>query len=89
MDLQDYRALIDEIDDKLLKLFIDRMDVSRQIAQYKREHGLPVLDASRERDKLAVIGDKAGDEFRSYAQTLYNLLFELSCAYQDNVLNTG
>ena len=87
MDLQDYRAQIDETDDRLLALFKERMNISLQIAQYKKEHGLPVLDSTRERDKLADMGDKAGDDLRSYTHMLFNLLFELSRAHQEKVLN--
>jgi len=85
MDLQGYREQIDKVDDALLRLFKERMDISRQIAQYKKEHGLPVLDAEREKKKLAEISDKAGEAFRPYAHALYTTLFELSRAYQESI----
>ena len=87
MDLQDYRARIDGVDDELLRLFKERMDISREIAWYKKEQGIPVTDAAREREKLADIGEKAGEEIRSYAHMLYLTLFELSRAYQGSFLN--
>ena len=83
MDLQHYREQINAIDDELLRLFMERMAVSRQIAMYKKEHGLPVLDAARESEKLAAMGEKAGEDMRSYTHVLYNTLFELSRAYQE------
>ena len=86
MDLQDYRVLIDKVDNELLSLFKKRMDISRQIAMYKKEHGLPTLDAAREREKLADIGEKAGEELSPYANTLYRQLFELSREYQKSIL---
>ena len=86
MDLQHYREQINMIDDELLRLFKERMDVSRQIALYKKAHGLPVLDAAREREKLAVIDEKAGEDMRPYAHKLYESLFELSRAYQEDVI---
>jgi len=86
MDLREYRKQIDSIDDELLRLFKERMEVSQQIAQFKKENGLPVLDAAREKDKLDVIGEKAGEVFCSYAQTLYKTLFELSRAYQESTI---
>ena len=52
MDLKDYRKQIDEIDDQLVQLFRQRMEVSSDIAQYKKERNLPILDAGRERAKL-------------------------------------
>jgi len=85
MDLGNYRAKIDKIDDELLRLFIERMDTSRQIAQYKKENGLPVLDAERESKKLSLISEKAG-EMSSFAQTLFRLLFDLSRAHQETFM---
>ena len=88
MGLQDYRARIDEVDDELLRLFKERMSISREIARYKKERGIPVTDAAREREKLADIGEKAGEEFRSYAHRLYLTLFELSREYQESIADT-
>ena len=87
MDLQDYRAQINRIDDALIQLFKDRMDISIGVAEYKKAHGLPVLDAAREREKLAEIGDKAGEELRPYAFVLYSTLFALSRSYQGHIMN--
>ena len=52
-DLEQCRAEIDAIDRQLVKLFEQRMDVCRQVGEYKKEKGLPVLDAAREREVLA------------------------------------
>ncbi|MDR2733459.1 MAG: chorismate mutase [Spirochaetota bacterium] len=87
MDLQDYREHIDKVDDALLQLFKERMDISQQIAEYKKEHGLPALDSAREREKLAAMGEKAGDALRSYSYMLYSMLFELSRARQGSILH--
>lgn len=52
MDLETLRARIDEVDTNLLELFEQRMEIAREIARYKDENGLPVLDAERERALL-------------------------------------
>jgi chorismate mutase/prephenate dehydratase len=87
VDLQDYRAKIDTVDDELLRLFIERMDIAYQIAQYKKENSLPALDAEREREKLYSISEKAG-KMRTYTHALYTLLFELSRTHQETLLNS-
>ncbi|MDR2923729.1 MAG: chorismate mutase [Treponema sp.] len=87
MDLHDYRAQIDKVDDALLSLFKERMGISGKIAQYKKDHGLPALDAAREREKLADIGEKAGEDIRSFAYILYATLFDVSRAHQVNIIN--
>ena len=86
MDLKNYREQIDAIDDQLLRLFKERMSVARQIALYKKEHNLPIIDAARESEKLAVIVEKAGGELHPYAHKLYALIFELSRAYQEGFI---
>ena len=89
MDLNDYRRQIDEIDTQLLALFGQRMEVAAGIAAYKKEHGLPVLDSSRERQKLLDIASKSPDAVKEYAVSLYSLLFELSRGYQNRVLGVS
>jgi chorismate mutase/prephenate dehydratase len=87
MDLKDYRAMIDKVDDELLRLFIERMGISRQIGQYKKENGIPILDAAREREKLFEISEKA-KEMSTYTHALYSMIFDLSRAHQGTLLNT-
>ena len=62
MDLKELRGQIDEIDDQLVKLFCQRMDIAAQVAQYKKEQGLPILMPAREREKLQDVSQKAGPE---------------------------
>ena len=41
------RTRIDVVDESLLKLLSERMNVSRQIGQYKKEHNVAILQAGR------------------------------------------
>lgn len=87
MDLTQCRAKIDEIDRQLVALFAERMETAAQVAAYKKEHGLPVLDAARERQKLRSVSALAPEAFRDDTETLYRLLFELSRSYQHRLLD--
>ena len=51
MELSDYRKKLDEIDDEILRLFAERMEIAADIAAWKKERELPVLDARREKEK--------------------------------------
>lgn len=86
MELKDYRIKIDEIDEQLAKLFAERMDVAAQIAGYKKEQNLPVLDVKREREKLLDVSQKSPEGMGEYAVSLYSLIFELSRGYQNRLL---
>ncbi len=46
-DLVDLRHQIDEIDDKILEILAKRMRISGEVANYKKEHAMPVLQAGR------------------------------------------
>ena len=82
MDLNELRLEIDKIDNELVRLFVQRMEVSARIADYKKENGLPIFVPAREQDKLLDVAQKAGAEMANYTRVLYNLLFELSRGYQ-------
>ena len=88
MDLQDLRTSIDAIDQQLIELFSRRMETSAAIAQYKRENHLPVLDAGREREKLAQVYDAVPEPLQEPAVSLFRLLFSLSRGYQRQLLGT-
>lgn len=47
-ELEQYRKDIDAIDQELTRLFELRLNTVLKVGQYKKEHDLPVLDASRE-----------------------------------------
>ncbi len=85
--LSRYRDEINRIDDEIVRLFQERMEVAGGIAAYKKENGLPVLDAKREREKLADVQAKSEEKFASYTGALYSLLFELSRSYQEKMLD--
>ncbi len=86
MELSELRVKIDEIDKALVELFVARMNVSHEVAEYKLKNNLPVLDAARERQLLDRVSDLAGEELESYTRTLYSLMMELSRSYQNRTL---
>ena len=82
MDLQEIRNQIDSIDDQLVQLFCQRMELSAQVADYKKNHNMPIFVPTRERAILQKVAKQSGSEMESYTRTLYSTLFELSRSYQ-------
>lgn len=82
MDLNELRLEIDKIDDQLVRLFVQRMNISAEIADYKKAHDLPIFVPSREAEKLRDVAQKAGPGMDLYTSALYSMLFELSRGYQ-------
>ena len=82
MELNELRNRIDEIDDKLVKLFTERMDIAAQVADYKKERQMPIYVPAREREILQSVAEKAGPDMANSTRVLYSMLFELSRSYQ-------
>ncbi len=82
MDLTNCREQIDTIDKSLVDLFVQRMSLSAQIADYKKENNLPIFVPAREREILQEVARLAGPEMANYTRVLYSMLFELSRSYQ-------
>ena len=86
MELSEIRAKIDAVDDQLLSLFRERMALSEEVASYKNQHHLPILNKQREREILAKVTERAGDKER-YAYHLYSTLFELARSRQAELIS--
>ena len=82
LNLQDIRGQLDQIDDQLIGLFARRMRLVSDVAAYKKENGLPILDSGRERQIINRVSLAAGDDLEHYAKLLYQTLFSVSRAYQ-------
>lgn len=86
MHLDQLRNQINEIDDKIVELFVERMKVAAEIAEAKAENNLPVLDTRREKAVLQKVMEKAGEGFERYTNTLYHTMFDVSKSYQAGIL---
>lgn len=77
--LQDYRDRINEIDEQVLNLFIERFAITEAVGQYKIEHGLAVLDKNREQDIYQKLAKKlATEKNATYIIDLWRALLKLS-----------
>ena len=76
--LTDIRRRIDSIDKDITRLFLERMEVSEQVAAYKRATGGAIYDRARERANVAAAVERVPPELASYAGTLQTVLMEAS-----------
>lgn len=82
MDLQEIRDRIDRVDDSLIVLFKERMALCAEVASFKEQSGMPVLNKAREREVLLRVSRLAGEDLEAYARMLFSTLFEMSRSYQ-------
>lgn len=86
MGLEKYRAQLDALDSEMLELFQKRMEIVRDIAEYKRLHNAAVLDKSRERRILMRIYNEAKEHMGRPSVALFRTIIEQSKAYQRELM---
>ena len=86
MDITELRSQINELDDRISGLFVERMKVSAQIGEYKLKNGLNVRDIRREQEILVNLSEKAGRLYAPYVKALYAEIFDLSRQLQSLLL---
>ncbi|MBQ8639078.1 MAG: prephenate dehydratase [Lachnospiraceae bacterium] len=69
LDLNEVRGRIDQIDNSLVELFRKRMEVCREVAEFKIGTGKKVLDRQREIQKLETLGGLAQNDFEKHGIT--------------------
>lgn len=88
-ELSEAREQINKIDDEMSRLFELRMEAVKQIAQYKKEHGLPIKDKRREDEMIERLSAQISDEtIRQYYVRFLRSTIDISCDYQ-HVLSEG
>lgn len=88
MDLVELREKIDEVDEKIVALYEERIALSSSIALYKMENGLEIFDAKREAQKIESVRSRAQSERnRDDIGEIFRHIMELSKKRQHEVIN--
>ena len=86
-DLQESRKEIDSIDSEIVSLFERRMEVCKDVAEYKLRTGKAVLDRQRELDKIKTLKNKASSDFYAHGvEELFEQIMAMSRKMQYKLL---
>lgn len=87
MDLTELRRQIDEIDTQIVELYEKRMDISKQVAEYKISTGKKVFDKVREEEKLRKVKSMTHSDFTSHGiEELFEQIMSMSRKLQYQLL---
>ncbi len=87
MDLTQLRQQIDQVDAQIVDLYEKRMDICRQVAEYKIETGKKVFDRQREAEKIAKVRSMTHTDFnRTGIGELFEQLMSMSRKLQYQLL---
>ena len=88
MDIQALRDQINQYDDILTQTFVRRMETALEIAKYKKENGMPILDPTRERTVINRVTQQCDEAMAVNVKLLYNTIFDLSRTWQQRYMTT-
>ena len=87
--LEPFRRRLDEIDNEIAKLLGERLEICREVAIYKSEHEIPMMQpervkAVRERYLARGAEAKLPPDFTS---DLFDLLIATTCRLEDDLMD--
>lgn len=87
--LDPFRRRLDELDDQIARLLGERFGICREIALYKRAHGIPMMQPGRVaevRSRYLARGAEV-DLPSDFTADLFELLIGATCRLEDEVMD--
>lgn len=84
--LEELREEIDNVDREIVKLFERRMEIVLEVAKYKTDNNLPILNISREEEVIKQNTKYLKNaDLSNYLREFYINLMNLSKNYQNRI----
>lgn len=86
--LQPFRERLDPIDEEIARLLGERFEICREVAQYKSEHGIPMMQPERVaevRERYLARGAEANLPVEFMGE-LFELLIGATCKLEDELM---
>ena len=87
--LDPFRRRLDVIDDEIARLLGERLQICREVAVYKSEHGIPMMQP----DRVKAVRERylaRGAEHRlpqEFSSDLFDLLISTTCRLEDELMD--
>ena len=87
--LDPFRRRLDEIDEQIAKLLGERLDICREVAVYKSEHEIPMMQPQR----VKIVREnylRRGAEHdlpEEFSSDLFDLLIATTCRLEDELMD--
>ena len=87
-ELEMARNVINAADKEMAKLFEQRMDAVKMVAEYKKAHGLPIEDPAREAAIISKNSESVkSEDYRPYYVDFLKSTIEISKRLQRDLLS--
>jgi 4-amino-4-deoxychorismate mutase len=89
--LDPFRRRLDQLDDEIARLFGERFEICREVARYKSEHEIPMMQPDRVaevRARYLARGAEA-DLPADFTADLFELLIDATCKAEDELMEAA
>ena len=84
-DLKESRETLNKIDDKMKELYLERMEVIKDVTAYKIENGMATFDRAREEAMKDRLASDLSEPFKSYYLEFLETILKTSKDLQDRI----
>lgn len=87
--LEPFRRRLDAIDDQIAKLLGERLEICREVAVYKSENEIPMMQPDRVkvvRERYLARGAE-NDLPQEFTSDLFDLLIDTTCRLEDELMD--
>lgn len=86
--LEPFRSRLDEIDEEIARLFGERFQICREVADYKSGHGIPMMQP----DRVAIVRQRYLDRGAAnglpeeFSAGFFELMIAATCKLEDELM---
>ena len=84
-NLKTLRKSIDEIDSEIANLLNKRFDLCHEVAKYKLENDVPILDSNREKTVIDNVTSKVENPKVKFVKAIYETIMDESKKYEEEI----
>ena len=84
-DLKESRETLNKIDDKMKELYLERMEVIKDVTAYKIENGMATFDRAREEAMKERLAGDLSEPLKSYYLEFLKTILKTSKDLQDRI----
>lgn len=88
--LKEFRLALNQLDEQLVALLGKRFEICRQVALFKREHGIPMMQPARVEEvkaRSAAIASRHGVN-PEFVRKLYGSIIDEACRLEDEIIDS-
>jgi chorismate mutase len=89
--LTSFREELNDLDERIVDLVAKRIAICREVARYKREHGIPMMQSARVQQVKDRCADQAAEQSvdPGFMRKLYSVIIDETCRIEDEIIKNG